>query len=135
MYSPCFSPKGVYLSSTADLKGKYGEAFESFSHVLCLPTPQEIAGRSEIRFELYWRLADNAFAPYPNIGMVSSIGEGVDNILSCPSLPENVIITRLCDPDQAYLYDGCIFKMADHLISQQHETIFCQCDQSRLAWS
>jgi glyoxylate/hydroxypyruvate reductase A len=95
--------KGVYLSSTVDLKAEYGEAFKLFSDILHLRTPQEIANPSEIRFAVSWKPADNAFAPYPNIEMVCSIAAGVESILKCPSLPADVIVTRICDPDQAYM--------------------------------
>lgn len=95
--------KGVYLSSTVDLKARFGKAFESVSDVLNLHEPQEIADPSEIRFALSWKPADDAFAPYPNLEMVSSIAAGVDSILNCPSLPVDVIVTRICDPDQAYM--------------------------------
>lgn len=98
--------KGVYLSATVDLKAQYGEAFESVSDILHLRAPQEISDPSEIRFALSWKPADNAFAVYPNIEMVSSIAAGVDSILSCPSLPADVIVTRVCDPDQAYMMAG-----------------------------
>jgi glyoxylate/hydroxypyruvate reductase A len=102
-----FTPiKGVYLSSTVDLKAQFGKAFESVSDVLNLHEPQEIADPSEIRFALSWKPADDAFAPYPNLEMVSSIAAGVDNILNCPSLPADVIVTRICDPDQAYMMAG-----------------------------
>lgn len=98
--------KGVYLSSTVDLKAQYGEAFESVSDTLHLRAPEEIADPSEIRFALSWQPADNAFALYPNLEMVSSIAAGVDSILECPSLPADVIVTRVCDPDQAYMMAG-----------------------------
>ena len=98
--------KGVYLSSTVDLKMEFGEAFELVSDKLRLYTPQEIADPSEIKFALSWKPADNAFATYPNLKVVSSIAAGVDNILNCPSLPLDVIVTRVCDPDQAYMMAG-----------------------------
>lgn len=97
---------GVYLSSTVDLKAQYGEAFELVSDKLRLYTPQEIADPSEIRFALSWKPEDNAFTPYPNLEMVSSIAAGVDSILKCPSLPADVIVTRVCDPEQAFMMAG-----------------------------
>jgi len=97
---------GVYLSSTVDLKAQYSEAFKAVSDTVLLRAPQEIEDPSEIRFALSWKPADTAFAPYPNIEMVSSIATGVDSILKCPSLPTDVIITRVCDQDQAYMMAG-----------------------------
>ncbi len=105
MTSP-YPIKGVYLSSTVDLKAQFGEAFESVSDTVHLRAPHEIADPSEIKFALSWKPADNAFAPYPNIEMVSSIAAGADSILKCPSLPTDVIVTRVCDPDQAYMMAG-----------------------------
>ncbi len=98
--------KGVYLSSTVDLKAEYGAAFKAVSDILHLHAPREITDPTEIRFALSWKPAVDAFVPYPNIEMVSSIAAGVDNILACPSLPADVIVTRICDPDQAYMMAG-----------------------------
>jgi glyoxylate/hydroxypyruvate reductase A len=98
--------KGVYLSSVVDLKAQYGEAFECVSDIIHLFAPHEIVDPSEIKFALSWKPADNAFEPYPNIEMVSSIAAGVDSTLRCPSLPADVIVTRVCDPDQAYMTAG-----------------------------
>lgn len=94
--------KGVYLSSTIDLKTQFSSAFESVTDSLCLYNPEEITNPSEIKFALSWNPADDAFEPYSNLKLVSSIGAGVDSILSCQSLPKHAIVTRVDDPNQAY---------------------------------
>jgi glyoxylate/hydroxypyruvate reductase len=98
--------KGVYLSSTIDLKHRYGKAFEPFSEKIRLCTPQEVEDASEIKFALSWKPADKAFVSYPNLKLVSSIAAGVDCILDCSSLPADVMVTRICDSNQAYLIAG-----------------------------
>jgi glyoxylate/hydroxypyruvate reductase A len=118
--------EGVYLSSEVNLKERYGEAFLSSSHVLRLRDPVEISDPSNIRFALSWEPADDAFAAYPNIEMVSSIGAGVDGILKCRSLPSDTIVTRVRDPYQAYAMAGFVVwqviwhhrKMRQYMLNQ-----------------
>jgi glyoxylate/hydroxypyruvate reductase len=49
---------------------------------------------------------ERAFDAYPNLKMVSSIAAGVDSILACPSLPKDVVVTRVRDHAQADLMAG-----------------------------
>lgn len=98
--------KGVYLSDALDLAGLYARAFEPYSETLTLALPEAVADPEAITFALAWKPAPEAFAPYPNLRLVSSIAAGVDNILSCPSLPPNAQVMRLRDPDQAKEMSG-----------------------------
>ena len=100
--------EGVYLSSSIDLKKLYGDAFLSVYKTLRISTPEEIKNPSEIQFALSWKPTDDAFYKYPNIKMVSSVGAGVDSILSCPSLSADTIVTRVIDPYQAYTMAGFV---------------------------
>ena len=97
---------GVYLSSFVNLKDRYDLAFRLANNCLFMHNPEEISDPSKIRFALAWEPADDAFAAYPNLEMVASIGAGIDNILRCSSLPKNTIVTRVRDPDQAYEIAG-----------------------------
>jgi glyoxylate/hydroxypyruvate reductase len=120
--------EGVYLSSVVNLKERYDEAFRSASHILRLRDPEEISDPLKIRFALSWEPADDAFAAYPNIEMVSSIGSGVDSILRCPSLSGDTIVTRVRDPYQAYTMAGFVVwqviwhhrKMRQYLLNESN---------------
>ncbi len=100
--------EGVYLSSVADLERQYGDSFAAVSRILRLRSPAQIRDPSCIRFALAWEPADAAFAAYPNLKMVCSIGAGVDGILKCSSLPSDVFVTRVRDAVQAYTMAGFV---------------------------
>ncbi|MEM6461771.1 MAG: NAD(P)-dependent oxidoreductase [Pseudomonadota bacterium] len=93
--------QGVYLSETIDLKTYYAAAFAPFADTLRLLDPAEIADPNEIDFALCWEPADDAFASYPGLRLISSIAAGVDTILRCSSLPDHVPVMRIRDPQQA----------------------------------
>lgn len=100
--------EGVYLSSTVDLKARFGANFASASHILRIRDPDEITDPSEVRFALSWEPADSAFAAYPHLQMVSSVGAGVDCILRCSSLPARAVVTRVRDKGQALAMAGFV---------------------------
>lgn len=100
--------KGVFLSSKIDLKGQYEKEFQSVSNLIEIRNPIEISDPSMIKFALCWDPDDDAFAPYPNLEMVSSVGAGVDNILKCSSLNNNTIVTRIHDTQQAFSMAGFV---------------------------
>src|SRR3990170_3121482 len=97
--------EGVYLSTALDLEELYGEAFAAHAKVR-LRHPHEIHEPEAVRFALCWRPADEAFDPYPNLGLASSIAAGVDSIVNCPSLPQKVVVTRVRDGNQGDLMAG-----------------------------
>lgn len=98
--------EGVCLSKNLDLKALFGDVFERFAPGVRLLSPEEVEDPSRIRFALAWKPEDDAFTPYGNLALVSSIAAGVDSLLSCPSLPPDVAVTRLRDPDQGALMAG-----------------------------
>lgn len=68
---------------------------------ITLVRPEDVEDPGAVTCALAWRPAADAFDPYPNIKMVSSIAAGVDSIMNCPSLPSGAIVTRVRDEDQA----------------------------------
>jgi len=120
--------KGVFLSSKIDLRVQYENEFQSVSNLIDIRNPIEISDPSLIRFALCWDPDDDAFAPYPNLQMVSSIGAGVDNILKCSSLNNNTIVTRIRDKQQAFSMAGFIVwqviwhhrRMKQYLLNESH---------------
>lgn len=93
--------QGVYLSNKIDLKTYYSAAFAPHARLLELRNPDDIDDPGAVEFALCWEPADDAFDPFAKLRLISSIGAGVDNILHCPSLPPDVPIIRVRDPQQA----------------------------------
>jgi glyoxylate/hydroxypyruvate reductase A len=69
-----------------------------------------------VRLALAWHPPDDAFAHYPNLQAVCSIGAGVDNIIACPSLRADIDVVRVVDPGQAQMMSGYV---AWHVIGHQ----------------
>lgn len=96
---------GVYLSRSIDLHDLFGETFARLAPDLDLRMPDAVEDPAAIRFAVCWEPADDAFTPYPNLGMVASIAAGVDGIVAAASLPD-VPVTRVRDPEQARIMAG-----------------------------
>ncbi|MDK3016758.1 2-hydroxyacid dehydrogenase [Pseudodonghicola flavimaris] len=93
----------VALSSVFDLAGRLGEADHPEIRLL---RPEEIDDPASIEVALAWAPTENAFAAYPNLRLVSSIAAGVDSILACPSLPQDAVVVRIRDEEQALMMAG-----------------------------
>ncbi|MCV0378520.1 NAD(P)-dependent oxidoreductase [Nitratireductor sp.] len=98
--------EGVFLSAAYDLREIFAEALAPHADKIRLRHPHEIDDPETIRFALCWRPADDAFLPYPNLRLASSIAAGVDSIISCPSLPADALVTRVRDEDQGDVMAG-----------------------------
>lgn len=98
--------EGVYLSTTLDLEKLFSPAFSAHAQTIRLRRPEEIEDPSAISFALCWNPAPQAFAPYPNLKLASSIAAGVDSIINCPSLPPEAYVTRVRDESQGDLMAG-----------------------------
>lgn len=53
---------------------------------------------NDIEFALVWRHPPGALKQFPNLKCISSLGAGVDHIMSDPSRPPQVPIVRVIDP-------------------------------------
>ncbi|CAN0581661.1 unnamed protein product, partial [Ectocarpus sp. 12 AP-2014] len=93
----------VVLSETLDLISNMSDAQDPR---IKLVRPEDVDDPGAVTCALSWRPAADAFDPYPNIKMVSSIAAGVDSIISCPSLPQDITVTRVRDEDQARMMAG-----------------------------
>lgn len=93
----------VALSETFDLAANMAEASDPRVRLL---RPSEVEDPALVTCALSWRPADDAFDPYPNIRMVSSIAAGVDSIIACPSLRDDIVVTRIRDEEQARMMAG-----------------------------
>lgn len=93
----------VALSETFDLAANMAEVNEPRVRLL---RPSEVEDPSLVTCALSWCPADDAFDPYPNLRMVSSIAAGVDSLIACPSLRDDIVVTRIRDEEQARMMAG-----------------------------
>lgn len=106
--------KGVALCERLDLMRLFGPYFAA-EPTLDLRPPERIADPSEIEFALAWRPGQEAFTPYPNLRAVFSIAAGTDGITASRSLPRDIPLIRLRDPDQALQMAGfAVFQVLWH---------------------
>ena len=91
---------GVALCRRLDVHALYAAAIAERAPELRLTRPGG-ADPAEIAFALCFEPPDDAFAPYPNLRLISSIAAGVDAILACPSRPPGVPVIRMRDHGQA----------------------------------
>lgn len=70
----------------------------------------------DVQVALAWNPPADAFAHYPDLKAVCSIGAGVDGILTCPSLRSGIEVVRVVDPAQAQMMAGFV---AWHVIYHQ----------------
>lgn len=57
----------------------------------------EVGNPNDIEFALLWRYPHGELLKYPNLKAISSLGAGVDHIMSDPNLPKNIPILRVID--------------------------------------
>lgn len=97
--------EGVYLCEDLDLSGIFGDAMAQIPDIRLLD-PSDVSKPENIRFALAWRPAPDAFETYPNLKLVQTIAAGVDPVLRTPSLPDDAVVTRVHDPEQAAMMAG-----------------------------
>ncbi|AVR45480.1 glyoxylate/hydroxypyruvate reductase A [Christiangramia fulva] len=74
--------------------------------------------KEKVEFALTWNHPRGIFKNYPNLKVIASMGAGVDHILSDPTLPENVQITRVVDERLTEdLSDFVLAQLMNHLRS------------------
>lgn len=61
-------------------------------------TYDKIQDKNSVLFALAWNYPKGIFKEYPNLKCISSMGAGVDHIMSDPDIPEQVKIVRIVDP-------------------------------------
>lgn len=96
---------GVATCSVLDMMRFFAGPFAELAPEITLLTPDEVTDPDAVDFVLTFKPAADAFAPYPNLRAVFSVGAGTDGIDGCPSLPD-VPVFRVEDPDQALQMAG-----------------------------
>ncbi len=87
--------------------------------------------RQEIELALTWAHPPGVLKGYPNLGCISSMGAGVDHLLSDPNLPNQVPIVRLVD-------QKLVSEMEDYLtlavLSHYRQFDYYQTFQAQKTW-
>lgn len=91
---------GIAHSRSVDMSA-YLTEFEHYADEVSVVSSESEHNTALITFALLWFPEDDFFEHYPNVRVVASIAAGVDSILACPSLRDDVIVCRNRDPEQA----------------------------------
>ena len=97
--------EGVYLCEALDLHALFNETALRYPEFR-LRHPDHIDDPARIDFAFAFQPKPDAFARYPNLKLVHSIAAGIYGILACPSLPPDVTVARVRDPDQVAIMAG-----------------------------
>lgn len=96
---------GVYLCDMLDLETLFAPSLAGLPG-LRMYRPEAVPEGADIRLAIAYRPASGAFRPFPGLQLVQSIAAGVDGILGNPSLPPDIPVARVCDPEQAAIMAG-----------------------------
>lgn len=89
----------------------FADALRALAPDIPVWTEADTVDPAAVQALLAWRLKPGTVARYPQLRVVCSTGAGVDKLLSDPSLPEALPVTRVVDPLQAQT-------MAQYVIGQ-----------------
>lgn len=112
------------LDSWISALKKAAPAIEVYRH-------QQIADKGSVTFALAWAHPPGIFSQYPNLKCISSMGAGVDHLLSDPDIPENIHIVRILDPKLSQdMFEFSLAAIMNRLRSLTHYRI----NQTRGIW-
>lgn len=97
----------VLLSETLDLRDYLSGIISQLNHITFVDH-RDRRTADNIPLAVAWHPAPDAFAHYPDLKAVCSIGAGADNILACPSLRSEIDVVRVVDPAQAEMMSGFV---------------------------
>lgn len=60
-------------------------------------TPETIKDPADATMAITWKASKGSYANYPNLKVIGSMGAGVDHLFEDPSLPKDVVLTRVVD--------------------------------------
>jgi len=121
----------VLVSSRLDLKHYLGPEISRIADRIEVVEHAADNAGDDVRLAVAWHPPEDAFARYPNLQAVCSIGAGVDNIVACPSLKPDIDVIRVVDPGQAQMMSGFI---AWHVIGHQRGLAGYRAQQRAQVW-
>ncbi|MEL6769301.1 MAG: glyoxylate/hydroxypyruvate reductase A [Pseudomonadota bacterium] len=95
----------VCLCTHYDLKETYAAGFAHHPSLRLLQ-PDEVADPQAIDIALAFNPPPDAFARFPNLKLLHSVGAGVDGLLKHPGLLPGMAVVRMVNPEQARMMAG-----------------------------
>lgn len=77
--------------------GAWVEALKKEALELEVETYPDVREPEAVEFVLSWKHPHGVFKQFPNLKVISSIGAGIDHIISDPEIPSHIRITRVVD--------------------------------------
>jgi glyoxylate/hydroxypyruvate reductase A len=96
-----------------------------------LATWPDVPDPGAIRIALVAKPPRGALAGFPNLQLISSLWAGVDGLLADPTLPRNVTLTRLIDPQ---LTGAMVESVLLHVLSAHRLAPRYRLQQARAEW-
>ncbi len=118
--------------TSLDLKAFFGKEFARQAPEVTLLTPEMVTDRATIDAAICFKPAADAFEDLPNLRAIFSAGAGFDAIMACPSLPQDVPVLRVEDPDQALQMAGTA---AFHVLWHHRQMGKYVADQASATWA
>ena len=84
-----------FIDSTIKDVGPWMEAFRVRDPAIKIYREGDKVPLDQITTAVVWNHRPGLFLKFPNLKLIASMGAGVDHILSDPSIPSSVIITRI----------------------------------------
>src|SRR4051812_17308852 len=119
------------VSTRADLRAFLGPELARVARSVEVVDHATAGVDTDVHIALAWHPPTDAFERYPNLRAVSSMGAGVDSILTCPSLRPSIDVVRVVDPEQARMMAGFV---AWHVIGHQRGFAAYQAQQRAQVW-
>lgn len=86
---------------------------------------------SDIEFILCWKHPRGILKKYPNLKCISSMGAGVDHLLSDPNLPVHIPIVRIVDPELAMAMSEFVMGL---ILNHLRGYTICAKNQQKKIW-
>jgi len=86
------------IASKRDMK-PWADAIRKEAPEIKVEIYPDISDPDQVTGAMLWNQPEGVLTQFPNLKWVSSLGAGVEHILSDPLLPEHVIVSRIVDRD------------------------------------
>ncbi len=88
----------IYVVCDLENLEPWVRALKNVDNSVEIATIDNVKEKSPVEFVLAWTYPHGMFEEYPDLKTISSMGAGVDHLLSDPRLPPHVKVVRIVDP-------------------------------------
>ena len=123
--------KPVMLLKTDDRDQRWAETFAEIIPALEIRIWPNVGNPADINCALLWAPPPELFSDLKNLEVLFSCGAGVDSLLTCPTLPADIPVVRMVEPQlTAGMVEYCLFNVLRfHRLMHRFEE-----QQSRRYW-